>query len=785
MSLAILAATVVSPLGVTASEHAFFWEAEVAPNASGAFTDADGDTLPVFDCGWIPAIRPHASRARLLARRALSAVRVADARPPIVLVGPEEDDARDELVRFLELSGERVARTFPGAAAFAPALAYAADLLGRDGSEANVIVLAAESRLSEAHLDAWLAARDSGFTRTPFPPSEGAAAIRVARDPRGAIGRVLGWSAGKSSASDENDAPPDHELARLFGEVPLAPSIPLVVGPRDVDDLRMRDFQYASVRHYGRIEAATLPSLEGRVGGLGAATGLASLVFAHAWLRHGVGRADGVDGAQALVWARSSDGALGVATVEASSAHAPGVRTLSNALREVPAATPIEPRAPLPPEPIGALDAWEGRVRRDAERGAGATLATLQERVRRGLFERALVVGRDHVSGPHLGRPEAARRFLRHVDALGEAGASAGWIAEAAIEAECEAPGDVWALTLLLATLGGPDAGAALRTWSSATERGASSDFDGVEAVGAALAVQPSEALALEVRTWLRDADPFLAAAAIEATPSAALGGELAMHLARRTEPLVVVAVERLVARASDTERRMALAPMTASLDAGERRWLSGDLGPRLATEAARARILRGATDAAALVRMRDARALAALGEGALEILALVGEAEDGEIARAIAAALPSTDASIDALGRCGFVEILPRLLAELGSEDFAEAAHAALTTALGARADDATRTAWETALGDLALPAEAQGRGRLRGGVAYGAGAVAAEMRRPELSEREVRRRADELAALSGRGQTIAWATFGQTLERAIGVAASTDRRATGRDMR
>ncbi|WP_437621375.1 hypothetical protein [Sorangium sp. So ce1151] len=307
--------SLVSPLGLSPSEHVFFLRAEVSAHTSGAFTNRDGEALPLHDCPWIPASRPRASRLRLLAKQALARVRPTSRRTPILLVAPPEAATGEaDLSRFLSLSGHAVAGVRTGSAAYVSALQEAQEVLR---NEAEVVVLAVDSLLSQRTIEDWLGVRYSAFTRNPLPPSEGAAAMRLVRTTHApAAGRVHALAAGRSEATDENDLPTDGAaLARVFAELGLPARVPLVVGPRDVDPLRIRDFHLAAVRHHQKLDRAEMPSLEGRIGLFGSAAGLMSAVFAISWLRHGLPLPDPEAKRVALSWARSRDGSLGAVLV--------------------------------------------------------------------------------------------------------------------------------------------------------------------------------------------------------------------------------------------------------------------------------------------------------------------------------------------------------------------------------------------------------------------------------------------------------------------------------------
>lgn len=312
MALSVAAMSLVSPLALGPSEHAFFWRAEVSPHASGAFTTRDGEPLPIHDCPFIPPGRPLGSRLRLLAQQALARLGPRPPQTPILLIAPPAvRDGEVDLLRFLALSGQRVGTCRTGAAAFVAALVEAQTLLAR---EPEVIVLALDSLLTRPEVERWYELRHSGFTRNPAPPSEGAAALRLVASTKEAVGEVRGMAAGQSDATDANDLLTDGAaLTRVFADLTLPGPVPLVAGPVDVDPLRTRDFHLAAVRHHASLDRAERLSLEGRVGRLGSAAGLMAAVFALAWLAHGLPLGEPASRPLALAWARSEDGGVGAA----------------------------------------------------------------------------------------------------------------------------------------------------------------------------------------------------------------------------------------------------------------------------------------------------------------------------------------------------------------------------------------------------------------------------------------------------------------------------------------
>ena len=315
MALSVAEISLVSPLALSPSEHVFFARAEVAPHASGAFTTRDGDSLPIHDCAWIPATRSWESRLRLLAKQALGRVGAASSKTPVILIAPREAVSGDaQIVRFLTLAGHTVVSVRSGSASFVSAFHEARELLAK---EPEIIVLAVDSLLSPRQVTDWAEVRYSAFTRNPVPPSEGAAAVRLVHRAKGPMaGKIHAFAGAQSDSTDDNDVAPDGvALGRAFAELGLPATVPLVVGPSDVDPLRTRDFQLVAARNHARLDRAEMPGFEGRVGLFGSAAGLMSTVLALAWLRHGLPLPEPAARRVALSWGRSRDGAVGAALV--------------------------------------------------------------------------------------------------------------------------------------------------------------------------------------------------------------------------------------------------------------------------------------------------------------------------------------------------------------------------------------------------------------------------------------------------------------------------------------
>lgn len=432
------------------------------------------------------------------------------------------------------------------------------------------------------------------------------------------------------------------------------------------------------------------------------------------------------------------------------------VRKASSVLTLTHALTPLVEREVAAPErAFDSLD-WQGPVRLAADRASGLSAPRWQQQVRTGLLERSLSLGADHREGPHLDRPDVGRRLLAHVDALAEAGLSFAGLQAFSDEAELDNPGALWTVALLFGCLAEPGAEEAFAGWIASLDEALFLTYDGVVEIADALQLAPNAQLRAGATSWLTGASAPLAAAALETMSVDQIPADLALRLGRRGEPLVLVAMERLVSRSPQAAARPRSSPGA---------WTS--IGhPALAHEIVRARLLAQDFDPLLRVRQRDAEALGALGPYAMEVLALAGDGSDGELAREIALGLPTTPGLIDAMGRAGLPALFPRLLTAIDDDEIDDEAHAALGTALGWPEARPSRAAWEHQIARLPgaeIPC------RVRGGRPHGPAAVLEEMRRPELSARDLRIRADELRLRSARPVSPAWDALGLTLEGAL----------------
>jgi hypothetical protein len=365
-----------------------------------------------------------------------------------------------------------------------------------------------------------------------------------------------------------------------------------------------------------------------------------------------------------------------------------------------------------------------------------------------------MVLGADHCEGPHGERPEVGRRLLAHIDALAEAGLSIADLPAFAEEAELDRPGALWALTILFGCLNESGAEDAFEAWIDSLDIALFVSYRGIREIAEALVVQPNPTLLRRAPRWATGSSIGLCAIGLEgAAPEQIAQDQLARRI-RLDNPIVQVAIERLLARSpKDMPRLLAERPS----------WMDMTV-PALSYEVARVRVLRRDFEPLDRLREGDSRASHALGPYALDLLALGGD--DRDLAPDLVRSFPTTPSFLSAMGRVGLPSLFPRLVAELDRDDFDDDAHNALVTALGPRVTRASAQEWEQAI--AALP-KAAGATRLRGGEPYTLQAVLEEMNRPELSAEDLRVRADEVSVLTGKPIHVDWEAFGVSLDGAL----------------
>lgn len=341
--LAIVGAGLVSPLGVTPEEHAFHLRAEVAAAAPGGLVDEEGEPIRASYCPWLGAEAPLTARLASLSMTALRTAREPLAGSSFVSAtgriraalsvitgalrsasGAGLTDA-DRMAVETEIADAfdppRAGRGIGEASVFAT-LASLGDRLSR-GAEQAAVIVAVDSFLTLPAL-----AEHQRNYRSPWAAdlpraSEGAACVvlmlpETARRERLPILATIHHAATlKGESNDDNEAVIDGvALTNLLRAAPVSNGLfRASFGPHAGDSLRRRDWEMAAARLPDRVDSTCEPvCLEGTIGNVGAASGLASLVFGVAMHRHGTWPAPRASDGVFLAWAVSPDGTRGIAT---------------------------------------------------------------------------------------------------------------------------------------------------------------------------------------------------------------------------------------------------------------------------------------------------------------------------------------------------------------------------------------------------------------------------------------------------------------------------------------
>lgn len=330
-SAVIVGFGLVSPLGLGATEHAFYLRASVGAPPPPAFETADGRPVRARHCGFLGASLGMAERlsrmAEIAAHQALSPWEAASQAGPFALafVAPRRAgilaaDVAEARSHAARRCGASVVQTWVDAAGAFAALEQAGVWLS-DGSASAVLLMGVDSFIHPDALAEDLEHGDSPWCPRRPPASEGAAALLLTRPERArALGlsgaRVRGSGTAVGKGTDEDDAILDGAaMTALLRGLP-ARRIDLVAGQEKVDDLRQRDWHLARAREASRFaEEAEAVTLEDETGRLGAAAGVACAAFGVGALQHGIFR--GLSPTAHLVaWAISRDGTRGAALVQ-------------------------------------------------------------------------------------------------------------------------------------------------------------------------------------------------------------------------------------------------------------------------------------------------------------------------------------------------------------------------------------------------------------------------------------------------------------------------------------
>lgn len=336
--LAIVGAGLVSPLGLTPEEHAFFLRAEVHAASPGGFMDGEGEPVRAAYCPWLGAELPVAARLVWLARCALrsavsplegtslesasgrlhAALHVVTAAPRAGLAEADRAALEADLVEAFE--PPQAARATGEASCFA-ALASIGPRLSR-GTDPAAVLVAADSWICQDALAAWQRLQQMPWEADLPRAGEVAAALAVMlpdqarREGLEILAMIHHAATALGQANDDNDAIVDGVAmtALLSGLPPLGGPLRASFGPHGMGSLRRREWEMAAARLAGRLDpACDFICLESSIGTAGAAAGLAGLVYALAVHRHATWSTPRAAGAPFVAWAISPDGIRGLA----------------------------------------------------------------------------------------------------------------------------------------------------------------------------------------------------------------------------------------------------------------------------------------------------------------------------------------------------------------------------------------------------------------------------------------------------------------------------------------
>ncbi|XXT15153.1 hypothetical protein WME94_33375 [Sorangium sp. So ce429] len=746
MEMVIVGHGLVSPLGLSAAEHAFFVRASASAPVPPAFETADGKPVRARHCGFLGAALDMAERlsrmGEIAAHEALSPSEAAGGTGPLALafVAPLRAGITPEAVvqtrsHLANRCRATLVQTWHDAAGAFAALEHARGWLSR-GDVTAVLVVAVDSFMHADALRHDLSCSQSPFLPDRPTPGEGAAAVLLTRDDvcrahalEGA--RVYGGGTALGRATDDDDVIIDGAaMTSLLCRLPER-RIDLIVGQENVDELRARDWAIASARTARRGAGGTgrpaptatagagrfaeqlhAMTLEDHTGRLGAAAGVACLSFGVAALRHRIFR-ELSPTAHFVAWAISRDGTRGLALVEGAARttksamrplvavhDGPSLRSVERGRFQVTAAVPaaFEARAVPAFDPgavprVPLLDGISGLTGAEAERSSppsAASDATSPVRLAKGRgAPLPLAATYGEIADACL---DGIALAARHRTLLPREG-------RAREEERILAFVDALVVTPRFPSL-------LVAWWEEASELPDSWKVWAPSFVLACLEGDDvPEALAALWR-WLGEDDVTSAAIAGEALVLGGYPERLAWarrlladaHPAVRAAALEALSLAHAIeandvvgALVSDAERTVRWAAVRAAARLREDGRLDELLldelvrasDGELAWQSARALALRG-IPAGYIAMQRDPDLLQRLGPRALDVLALLGDASDALLARQIVARLGLTSEVLRGLGRYGHPGAAPVLLRALGDEDAAEDASAALVWIFG-----------------------------------------------------------------------------------------------------
>lgn len=386
----------------------------------------------------------------------------------------------------------------------------------------------------------------------------------------------------------------------------------------------------------------------------------------------------------------------------------------------------------------------------DHDRASASPVSTHYAEVIDECLECLAMLARHRDERPLRGRPEIEARMLAQVDAIVEAGATVGDVAEYWSQEVEDDPWAAWATTFTLGCLDGRESLVALRDLCE----GLSGELrPAVTLVAEALLAAPHPGRAALGRDLRRSSAPLARAIGIELLSRLGeLGPEVAMAALEDARVAVQVAGIRAVARKEATD---AVLSRLVS-------WLNGT-DPDVACEAARALTLFGRDDALADLR-RGGQLVRVLDEDALELLVLRGSLDDIAIMQRLVNDMPMSAELLSAVARFGHPAVWAYLIHALTKAEFVDAAHDALVTLFGP-AVVGTHTTDPTAWREALAAADLQRGVRLRRGQPWSPEVVLAECASGGLSRREVELRSDELRARTGTWPGVDLAMWGTSV--------------------
>ena len=338
--LAVVGIGLVSPLGLTPEEHAFFLRAEVHPATPGGFVDGEGAPLRAAYCPWLGARLPVAMRLTALAQTALRSALAPVAGPPlvnetgrvsaalhVVTSAPRTGlTSEDRAALEADLAGAfdpSTATRAAGEAAFFGALASAAARLQQGPAQA-VVIVAADSLICEGPLAEWQRLRQMPWEADLPLAGEVAAAVTVMlpafarRAGIEILATIHHAATAQGEANDDNDAIIDGAaMTTLLRTLPpIGGPVRASFGPHGMGSLRRREWEMAAARLPGHVDSTCdFVCLESRIGTAGAAAGAAGLVYGIAVQRHGTWASPRAADAPFVAWAISPDGTRGLGAV--------------------------------------------------------------------------------------------------------------------------------------------------------------------------------------------------------------------------------------------------------------------------------------------------------------------------------------------------------------------------------------------------------------------------------------------------------------------------------------